>query len=680
MKPFAWTIAVALLLAACEPVVDESVPTAVRQPSAVLLEDRRHIDPYAYLGDTGDAKTIRYLDAEQQYTNRIIADWDADRRLLERELNASLPAARRSAPVEVDGWQYFREIAAGAQYPSYYRQRTATDEPQLLLDTQAAAAGSPFYSLGGFAVSTDDNLIAYTEDRSGAQRYTLNVGELQGDRGTLYTVMNVGPTLAWWQGQLVFVDPTVRQVTALNVETGATASLYQESAEDSVLSVRLSADRSRLVIESLSPVRTHLLQVNAAWEVNPIAAPAAGHHYRVRLYGDRAYVLTNFRNPDFDLALALPGQVDPASWRYLPSVSGSIQGFEVSAAGLVIKHRRQGRDVISLVNEASGETRMLVHASPAEQLALVSLRGSMLSYEREGLLRPAGRYQYDIAQMLPVNYGTEDADSRIATTRSYTMTASDGVDVPITVLLPTRSADDPVPMLVTAYGAYGISFPFNHDPALRLLLKRGVGFAVIHVRGGGELGANWHIAGRGANKQRGVTDLLEATRFLVDHGLADAGKLAVRGASAGATLVAAAMNQAPALYQAAVLKVPYLDLVNSLLDDNHLLTAADRGEWGDPYETQGYDQLKALSPYDNITAQTYPHTLLLPARQDQRVSYTEALKWLARVRAAGSSSLKMLYLEESAGHGGSSDQYQRRRRDSLEHVFLLKMLDVPVMN
>ena len=154
--------------------------------------------------------------------------------------------------------------------------------------------------------------------------------------------------------------------------------------------------------------------------------------------------------------------------------------------------------------------------------------------------------------------------------------------------------------------------------------------------------------------------------------------LAVRGVSAGATLAAAAMNQAPGLYRTAVLKVPYLDLVNSLLDVDLLLTASDRVEWGNPEEESDYRQLKALSPYDNIAAAPYPDTLLLAARQDERVSYTEALKWLARLRARDSTALKLLYLEDAAGHGGSSDQYQRRRRDSLEHVFILNMLDVPI--
>ena len=679
LKPSVWTIIVgSLLLVACDPEVDKALPSAAQAPQSVWLHDDQHVDPYAYLGDTEDPRTIRYLAAEREYAREKVAEWASDRLQLERELNARLPVERRSASVVIEGWRYYREIAAGAQYPSYYRRRTEADEPQLLLDTQAAAAGSPFYTLGGFAVADDDSFIAYTENRSGSQHYVLNVTRLLGRGEILHSIAEVGPTLAWWQGKLVYTNLAQHQVEMLDIGTGERELLYQESAGDSMLAVRLAADRSRLLIESLSPAQTHLLQVDAAGQVSSIAAPSAGHHYRVRMLDDHIYVLTNFRNPDFELARAQPGESNPATWRTLASGPGSIQDFAVSASDLVIKHRSQGQDLISLVDKVTGATQTIIRAEPAEQLTLIALHENLLSFEREGLLQPSRRYQYDLENELALPGGTEGVASEVATVTERKMPASDGIDVPVTILLPVQATSGPVPMLVTAYGAYGISFPFSYDPALRLLLERGVGVAVVHVRGGGELGAAWHTAGSGKNKQRGVSDLIEASRFLVREGLAEAGMLAVRGVSAGATLAAAAINQAPGLYRTAVLKVPYLDLVNSLLDVDQLLTASDRVEWGNPEEESDYRQLKALSPYDNIAAAPYPDTLLLAARQDERVSYTEALKWLARLRAMDSTALKLLYLEDAAGHGGSSDQYQRRRRDSLEHVFILHMLDVPI--
>ena len=182
-----------------------------------------------------------------------------------------------------------------------------------------------------------------------------------------------------------------------------------------MLAVRLAADRSRLLIESLSPARTHLLQVDAAGEVSSIAAPTEGHHYRVRMLDDHIYVLTNFRNPDFELARAQPGQSNPATWHHLASGPDSIQDFAVSVSGLVIKHRSQGQDLISLVDKVTGAARTIIRAEPAEQLTLIALHENLLSFEREGLLQPSRRYQYDIENELVFPEGAEEVASEVAT-------------------------------------------------------------------------------------------------------------------------------------------------------------------------------------------------------------------------------------------------------------------------
>lgn len=685
----ALVVSIFLLSACSETAPDKVLPEAVQHTFTLTLHGESYTDPYHYLGQIAHPDTLQYLADERAYAVEVIQDWASERALIEREINDHLPNQARSEPVLIGRYHYYRVLQAGAQFPIYYRQLASGDAPeQVVLDVSELASGSSYFHLGSFVVSPDEQEVAFTLDKKGDQRFSLGVRQISTGRIRQTQAHDISQDVGWLGSQLIYVSEDRRHIFSLSPNGTVPVLVYTEPDEASVLSLHPARDRSGLFVTARSPESTDIQLLNETGQLSRIAAREAGHHYQVRRLGDQYYLLTNYRKSSFEIAVVDQNVDDPQDWSYLDLGDefngGAGQGpewriddFEVFDQHLVIQISRNMSSAIVLVSIESKVIEVIARSEPGSVVRLSSNPepgSSTVRYESEGLLQPVTvlEYHFETGIRRQLSAGREPVKDGHVELKWFS--ASDGKQVPITLIYKGQLSDKK-PVLVMGYGAYGIPMSLDYDPVKLPLLDRGFLIALIHVRGGGELGHAWHQQGRLLHKQRAIDDFVDGTRFLVDEGYADPGKIAARGASAGATLVAAALNHSPGLYAAVVLNVPFLDPVNALFDAAHPMTASDHLEWGNPSKQIEYQSMMSWSPYEGIRKQAYPDILLTAAIHDSRVDYAEALKWLARLRDHDTGGALMLIdIDANSGHLGASDQYEMRRRDSLEYAFLLDRL------
>ena len=670
-----------VLLTGCDrPVVNG--PQAPRHAYETTRHGDLLVDHWHYLNDLDHPDTVRYLSEEMKYTETAAGAWSSLRAEIERKINALLPDTTASVPVMLDGYEYTRELLPGSQYPRFVRRHGETGQTEIVLDLNRLAGESPYFRLGDFAVSPDASTVAFTEDRQGDQSYRLRLIDISTGDLLPAAVDPVAASVTWApDGSLLYIDAAGRSVISLDPRGGSKDTVYTESDRSFDLALRQTRDRKFVVISARNHDTTdsHLLDIEGG--LTTVVSRKAGHRYHLRQHEGRLYALTNWRRPNFGLAEVTPGARTPDDWRYLelPPVP-AVTDFELFDNHIVLATGSGISSSIVAMNRESHSWQTLAVSKPGSIVRLGSNpdpAARKVSVFMESLLHPqrTASINLDSGESLLINGEHPEAEGYRV--ESLTFDSRDGFSIPLTLLYRegARKSQGGAPGYVTAYAAYGISMPVRYEPGYRVLMDRGFVIARIHARGGGELGTAWHNAGRQEHKYRSVDDVIDGVRFLISNGYLSADRVFARGRSAGATIMAAAMNREPALFRAVVGHVPFVDLLNTLSDTTHHLTPSDHMEWGDPRDRQDYFFLKALSPYDQVRPQAYPDVLITTAMNDRRVYPAEALRWLARLRANNTGDAQMLIdISRDAGHLGASDQYNRRRLESLEYAFILSRL------
>ncbi len=675
MRVFQFAVlALALLQFGCEPVSD----TETDRPSAWRAQTQ---DPYAYLTDPGHPETLRYKAQEADYTALQLEAWRSQIAQYRYELNQILPTQRATPPVVINGATYFSEVASGYQYPVFYRQLEGHDTPEVLLDVNQRVGASDAYRLGGFAVSVDGQWLAFTEDRQGADRYILCIRHLQSGRVTTLAT-DVAEDVVWLGDQVLFVSGrSVRRVSL----SGEVSELYRET--DATMNIRLHAGSPpQIVLESHAQTEVWLIEETG--RLNLIAPRKPGHRYRVLVADNSLYILTNYWRATFDLARAPMASTAIDDWQRLQTAEGQIIDFDRIGNLLVVHERLRLQDRIVLFDVSTGLRETLLEAAVGESFELHSVAEvgeysvancavtacGELRLWHHSLTQPSEFVRYPLAADAGSPVLTRTAGSVAVEERWYAV--RDDVQVPVTLLY--DAAAGPLkarPMLVTAYGAYGVSLPRRYQPAYVPYLSRGFIVAMIHVRGGGELGAAWHQAGTAGQKRKSFDDFIDVTRALVNDGYGHEQALVARGTSAGGTIMGFVTNEAPRLFSALSAHVPFVDVLTSLLDVTARLTPADRLEWGDPTDAGMAAYIKSYSPYEQVRAQPHPNLLIFAAANDQRVPVHEAYKWLANLRESETQDALMLIdIEQNSGHLGVTDQYLLRQQQALEMAFFFNSL------
>jgi oligopeptidase B len=680
-------------------------PVAARRPHVTVVHGVRLEDPYHWLRDPAypqveDPEILGWLEAENAYQAAAIAPVGPLVDALFAEMRGRIKEDDASVPMRDGDWLYWWAFEAGAQYRRWFRKRATGGPDELILDEPREAEAHPYFRLGAIEPSPDGRLLATNVDTGGSERFTLAIREAATGR-SLETVTRAGIGEPVWTPDgraLIYLEVNERwrrhraRLHRLGEPPDADLTIYEET-EDVAFQVGISRSQDRSLIffstgdHSANEVR-FVPASNPAAELVLIARRRPEVLYEADAAHGRLWILANDAHPNFRLAAADPAR--PDDWETV--IPGSdrvyLRGLQAFRNHLLISERVDGLDQIRLRSYVGEEHRVAFPEASYTAYAYESPEWAPEAYRLgyTSLVTPATVFDYHPAERrletLKVQEVPSGHDPSRYRTERLMVPARDGTGIPVTVVHPADfPRDGSRPLDLHAYGAYGIAVTPAFSVARLSLLNRGFACAIAHIRGGDDLGRRWYLDGKLEQRWNAFTDFVDVARGLVARGFTAPGRIAIRGGSAGGELMGVVVNTDPELWGAVVADVPFVDVLNTMLDETLPLTPGEWREWGNPREDRAaFDLIRSYSPYENVRAQPYPPMLVTTGLSDPRVTYWEAAKWVARLRATRTNdTLILLKTNMQAGHGGKSGRWERLRETAEALVFVLSQLsDRPV--
>ena len=644
-------------------------------------------DPFAWLRDRDDPDTIAYLEAENAYSDAWFAAHADTVEEIFQEIKRRTQETDTAAPVRVvkgaDEWWYATSMIAGQSYPLHQRGRTAaTATEQLVLDQNAEAAGHEFFDLGTFEISPDHRFVAWSADVDGNEHYTLRIRDTTW-AGTAWSA----------DGEYVFyvvADEQERPYRVMRHRVGtaqdADVEVFADLDERFYVGIGATRNDAAIVIESSSKLSSEAWLIDAA---DPTAAPVLVQarrpdlEYHVDHWGDRLVIHTNLASADgpADDFRVMTAPLDaPTEWTELVAhVDGRrIAAVEVFAGHLALLEWADAQPQIRVVGRDGSSHVLAIDSEPHDvgfganavwDTSLIRLSHVSLTVPSRVIDVDVSTGAIDLVKQTP----TPNVDLGDYTAARVWATAADGTQVPVDIVHHRDTAlDGSAPIAVYGYGSYEASMPPWFSVARLSLLDRGFVWALVHPRGGGELGRRWYLDGKLLHKRNTFTDTLASCEHLVASNVGDRDRVSLRGGSAGGLLVGACVTIEPGRFAAAVAEVPFVDVVTTMGDPSLPLTATEWDEWGDPREEPYASYMLSYSPYDNTVAGDYPALYITAGLNDPRVSYHEPAKWTAKLRAVRTNDRPLLLRTEmGAGHAGPSGRYDAWRDEARVLAFLL---------
>ncbi|MFK3799547.1 S9 family peptidase [Pseudomonas sp. NPDC088444] len=684
------------------------MPSSLSTSSAPIARKGDGADPYAWLQNRDTDEVLDYLKAENSYQEQQLADQEALRETLFQEIKGRILETDLSLPSPWGPYLYYTRTTEGDEYARHYRCPRPADDSQtvddsaeeLLLDPNALANGG-FFSLGAFSISPDHQRLAYSTDTSGDEVYQLFVKELSTGTVIGLPFEECDGSMTWANdSQTLFfgeLDDTHRPHKLYRHKLGTDAADLVFSEPDGRFFLhcyRTSSERQLvLALDSKTTGESWVLDASKPEQAFVCVAPRSeGHEYSVDhglIDGTWSWLIrSNQAGINFALFHAPEqacGVPDRSDWQRLVPHSDTVMldGFSLNARGLTLSLREGGLPIVEVHPQGLPPYRVQLPDAAYNLYVQDTLEfeSDKIRLRYQSLNRPPQVRQLTLAtgeqvvlKETPV-LGVFDADAYVS--QRLWATAADGTQVPISLVVKRELAGQPVPLYLYGYGAYGESLDPWFSHARLSLLDRGIAFAIAHVRGGGELGEAWYRTGKQEHKQNTFSDFIACAEHLIAQNLTTAEQLVISGGSAGGLLIGAVVNQRPELFKAAIAEVPFVDVLNTMLDPDLPLTVTEYDEWGNPQEPEVYARIKAYAPYENVSAQAYPAMLVIAGYNDSRVQYWEAAKWVARLRDTKTDDhLLLLKTELGAGHGGMSGRYQGLRDVALEYGFIFKVLQL----
>ena len=660
-------------------------------------------DVYYWLRDDTrtDPDVLSYLQAENQYTDAMLAPVKPQIDQLYTEIVARLKQDDATVPVRYRGYWYAIRYATGQEYPILARWPDAANKDGaaevILLDGNALAAGQPFFQLGGYEVSPDNRLLAYTEDTVGRRQYRLRVKDLV--TGTLLpdVIENVEGSVAWADDNrtLLYVekDPVTllgRRVRRHELgSTGQDPLIYEEPDESFDLTVERSKSERYLLIASESTTASEWRYTrtdDAAFNFQVVVPREEDHEYQLDHLDERFVIRTNWQALNFRI-IEVPVSLaaERSRWRDVVAHDPAIfiQDFEIFSSFLAVNERSRG--LMNVRVQRWGEAPFHLTADdPTYTMALGSnpeLDSTRLRYVYTSLTTPGTTYDYDLTDGSRTFLKREpvlgDFDPANYVSEFVWAPARDGERIPISIVYRKGTPlNGTAPLYQYGYGSYGLSMEPAFSSSRLSLLDRGFVYAMAHIRGGQELGRRWYDTGRLEYKWNTFNDFVDVTDYLVAHGYCARDKVFAAGGSAGGLLMGVIANVAPDRYAALVAHVPFVDIVTTMLDTTIPLTTLEYDEWGNPNEAAAYAYMLSYSPYDNIRRQPYPAMLVTTGLWDSQVQYYEPAKWVAKLRQHNTGSAPLLlHVNLEAGHGGKSGRYEHMREVAREYGFVIALAE-----
>ena len=644
-----------------------------------------------------DPEIRAYLEAENAYATAALADTEDLQQTLFQEMKARLKPDDRTVPTPDGPWEYFSSFTAGGQYPRLCRRPRAGGDEAILIDGNAEASGKTYWDLGAASHSPDHALVAFSTDDKGSELYTIRIRDLATGQNLPDEIPDTRGDVAWANDSRtlyyirVDVNHRPRAVWRHTIGTPLAADecVYEEADESFFLALGRTQSRAFVLINAHDHQTSefHTLDANDPKAQPRIIAPrTTGHEYDVEHHGDRFIITTNSEDAeDFRIVetpVATPGI---ENWKEIvPHRTGRlIIEVSVTQHHMARLEREDGLPRIVVRRIADGAEHPIAFAEEAYSLGMAGgyeFDTANLRFTYSSMTTPAETYDYDMAtrtrimrkrQEIPSGHNPADY-----VTRRLFAIAPDGERVPVSLLYrKSTPLDGTAPAFLYGYGAYGISMPASFSTGRLSLVDRGFIFAIAHIRGGKDKGYRWYKDGKAKKKPNTFTDFIAAGELLVSEGLTSRGRIVANGGSAGGMLMGAVANIAPDLFLGIIADVPFVDVLNTMLDKDLPLTPPEWPEWGNPIESpDDFATIRAYSPYDNVTAKAYPHILATGGLTDPRVTYWEPAKWVAKLRRLNTGDkLLLLKINMGAGHGGASGRFERLKETARDFAFALKI-------
>jgi oligopeptidase B len=699
-RAFLW-LPVLLLLVGTPAVGQTPAPPVVRiAPHEMTIHGHTRVDNYYWLRERENPEVIAYLEAENAYTEAMLAGSVALRDTLLAEMKGRIKQDEATAPYELNGWWYSLRFVEGGEYPLWCRRQGgpggAEGPEEVMFDGNAMAVGHDYFSLGAVEVSPDSRLAVYGVDTVGRRFYTLRVKDLTTGSVLDDVIPDVTGNVTWaLDNRTLFYarqDPaTLRSWQIWRHELGAAVAndvlVFQEDDDTFECEVVRSKSDRYLMIGSSQTLSSEwrVLEADNPTGVFRVFQPRRRDlEYDIEHQGDRFLVHTNLDARNFRLMECPLDRTGEADWRDVVPHRDNVllEKFDVFTDWLVLAERYDGLTHLRVLPAAGGPDHTLAFADPTWSVrseANPEMDTDVLRYAYSSLTTPPSVYAFDLrghGQSLlkrqevlggfdPANYEAEYLH----------VTARDGTLVPVS-LVRRRGAprDGSAPLLLYGYGSYGYSQDARFNSSALSLLDRGFTYAIAHVRGGQEMGRQWYEDGKLLKKMNTFTDFIDCGRALVDQRYTAPDRLFAMGGSAGGLLMGAVVNMAPELWRGVIAHVPFVDVVTTMLDDSIPLTTGEYDEWGNPNDKACYDTMLSYSPYDQVGRQAYPAMLVTTGLHDSQVQYFEPAKWVAKLRARKTDDNPLLLrINMDAGHGGRSGRFRGLEETAQGWAFLLDL-------
>ena len=694
-----------------------SAPTAPQVPLKTTHHGIEKVDDYAWLRadnwqevmqqpDKLPTDIRKYLEDENDYTKAVMDDTTALQRSLYDEMRGRIKEDDTTVPLNDGPYSYYVKYVTDGEHPIFCRSPRDGGEENVLLDVNILAAPHAYYSVSSMEHSNSHRYLAYTYDNKGSEFYTLKIKDLETGQDLPDEIHNVGGAAVWCtDDQTLFyakLNENHRPQWIYRHRLGTSAEqdvlVYEETDPGFFAYVSCTHSKKFIVIETATHETNEVYLIDAAQpEQAPHLVRARENEilYHVEHHGgggfyDRLIILTNIDGAeDFKICETPLTATDSSNWSVIEDHKPGrlIQGFYVCKQYLVRQEIEDGLPRIVVRNWIYAEEHAIDFKEEAYSLSL----GDSLEYDTEvmrfyysSMTTPSQVFDYNMdtqektlrkTQEVPSGHNPDDY-----VTRRLLAPGHDGEKIPVSLLYKKDTPrDGSAPVLLYGYGSYGSSMPSSFSTNRLSLVDRGFIYAIAHIRGGKEKGYNWYKQGRSDKKENTFKDFISCGQYLVDAGMTKKGNIVAHGGSAGGLLMGAVANMKPDLFKGVIAVVPFVDTLNTILDDTLPLTPIEWPEWGNPItDPEAYKCIAAYSPYDNIQAQNYPHILTLAGLTDPRVTYWEPAKWVAKLRATKTdNNLLLLKTNMEAGHAGASGRFDRLKELALSYAFALKVIHLP---
>ena len=684
-------------------------PVADQRPHSVTHHGVTINDPWNWLRDpeyptVNDPEVLAYLQAENEYFEAFMAP---HRQLVDEifeEIKARQQPDLSSVPWKRGNWYYQWSFQEESQYRVWQRwpagdadaREGPTSGAQAFLDEPALAEDFEYFRLGSMSVSNSGRLMAYSTDTDGSERFRIHIKDLDTGEVREEVIENTTGSLVWASDDSSFlytvVDENWRPWQIRRHVLGQPADedsiIYEEADPGFFVGLAPATSRQFIIIGTGDHITSEVRLIPAS---DPTSAPVlvsprrTGHEYFVDHQGDRFVIRTNDTHKNARLATA-PGD-DPTEGAWEPLVDPSdehyIRNIKTFEDFIAVEERVAGLDQVRLIDR-SGQSHYIPFPESTYTVGMETnpeFQTGTLRLEYSSMVTPVTVFDFHIetgdlevrkVQQVPSGY-----DQSAYTTERVVATARDGVQVPVSVVRRSETpVDGTAPIYLYGYGAYGFAFPPSFSTTRLSLLDRGFIVAIAHIRGGDDLGYHWYEAGKLDRRTNTFNDFVDVARGLIGLGYGAQGRIAIAGGSAGGQLMGAVVNQAPELWGAVAAHVPFVDALNTMLDDSLPLTPIEWPEWGNPIEDQAsFEYIRSYSPYDQLSARDYPPILVTAGLNDPRVTYWEPAKYVAKLRTLKTdSNTLLLKTNMGAGHGGRSGRYDRLYEVAEEYAFMLASL------